>query len=207
MALLIVLVIAAGVLLLPQSLTVRWENLNFTVFAGAGPVSFQVYSGKRKKERQPKQEKPPEEKPPKEKTLTAARVRYLAETVPELVRRLLGRIRRRLRIDPLEIGTVFRGEDPADVAVTYGRFQALASALLPFLEETVKVGRVTVSLAPDFTEGTTESRGTVGLRFRMGPLLGMGISSLADLIRWYRGWKALAPAAPQETKNKQATEA
>lgn len=205
MGLLIVLIVLAGILLLPLSIIVCWDNFSFKVSAGVGPISFQIYPGKEKPEKQQK-----ETEKQKEKTrLSAAKIRYLAETVPDLIRRLLGRVRRNLQVDPVQIYAVFRGEDPADVAIQYGRFQALAAALLPVLEETVSVGRVEISLSPDFTdEGKTESRGTVGFRIRVAPLLGMGAASLADLIRWYRGWKALTPKQPAApVKNKQANEA
>ena len=206
MALLVVLIVLAGILLLPLTLVVQWENLRWKVTAGVGPVSFQVYPEKdsSKKKKREKEEQAGKAK----RKWTAAQIRYLVETAPGLVRRLLGRIRRRLRVDPVEIHAVFRGDDPADIAVTYGRFQALASSLLPFLEETVETGRIKVFLAPEFTEGATESRGTIGFRLRVGPMLGLGAASLMDLIRWYQGWKGLAPKQPVvHQENKQAGEA
>ena len=51
------------------------------------------------------------------------------------LKRTLRRTCRRTRIDPLEVGVIFAGDDPADTAQTYGYANAALWTLMPKLEE------------------------------------------------------------------------
>ena len=60
-------------------------------------------------------------------------LRELAGTVLGALKRTLRRTCRRTRIDPLEVGVIFAGDDPADTAQTYGYANAALRTLMPTL--------------------------------------------------------------------------
>ena len=162
----------------------------------AGPLRFSVYP-------------PPKEKPSKkaEKKASAptgdAKKRSLRrpsrrqllsaqDTLPPSLGRALGRVGRRLRVPVLRLRVVFGGEDPADVALLYGRAQAAAGAALPVLEQLVRFGETDVRLETDYQAERTEISGEAAVEIRLGALLGMGCAALRDVLAWLRGYRALA---------------
>ena len=66
--------------------------------------------------------------------------------------RTLRRTCRRTRIDPLEVGVIFAGDDPADTAQTYGYANAALWTLMPKLEELFYIPKPSVYLGMDFTK-------------------------------------------------------
>ena len=95
-----------------------------------GPVKLTVLPRKEKKAQKKAAEAAGET--PEEKTkpkaagghrlpkLSFPELRELAGTVLGALKRTLRRTCRRTRIDPLEVGVIFAGDDPADTAQTYG---------------------------------------------------------------------------------------
>ena len=95
-----------------------------------GPVKLTVLPRKEKKAQKKAAEaagKTPEEKTKPKAAgghrlpkLSFPELRELAGTVLGALMRTLRRTCRRTRIDPLEVGVIFAGDDPADTAQTYG---------------------------------------------------------------------------------------
>ena len=96
-----------------------------------GPVKLTVLPRKEKKAQKKAAEaagKTPEEKTKPKAAgghrlpkLSFPELRELAGTVLGALKRTLRRTCRRTRIDPLEVGVIFAGDDPADTAQTYQR--------------------------------------------------------------------------------------
>ena len=110
-----------------------------------GPVKLTVLPRKEKKAQKKAAEaagKTPEEKTKPKAAgghrlpkLSFPELRELAGTVLGALKRTLRRTCRRTRIDPLEVGVIFAGDDPADTAQTYGYANAALWTLMPKLEE------------------------------------------------------------------------
>ena len=108
-----------------------------------GPVKLTVLPRKEKKAQKKAAEaagKTPEEKTKPKAAgghrlpkLSFPELRELAGTVLGALKRTLRRTCRRTRIDPLEVGVIFAGDDPADTAQTYGYANAALWTLMPKL--------------------------------------------------------------------------
>ena len=99
--------------------------------------------------------------------LSFPELRELAGTVLGALMRTLRRTCRRTRIDPLEVGVIFAGDDPADTAQTYGYANAALWTLMPKLEELFYIPKPSVYLGMDFTKAETSAEGTVGVSLRV----------------------------------------
>ena len=107
-----------------------------------GPVKLTVLPRKEKKAQKKAAEaagKTPEEKTKPKAAgghrlpkLSFPELRELAGTVLGALKRTLRRTCRRTRIDPLEVGVIFAGDDPADTAQTYGYANAALWTLMLF---------------------------------------------------------------------------
>ena len=123
---------------------------------------------------------------------------YMLDTLPPLLCRLLRRVGRRLRLPVLRLHVVFAGEDPADTALLYGRAQAVASALLPLLEQAVSVGKTDIQFSADYGAPHILGDGELQVRIRLGALLALGCGALREAFVWLRGYQALAQPEIQE---------
>lgn len=142
-----------------------------------GPVKLTVLPRKEKKAQKKAAEaagKTPEEKTKPKAAgghrlpkLSFPELRELAGTVLGALMRTLRRTCRRTRIDPLEVGVIFAGDDPADTAQTYGYANAALWTLMPKLEELFYIPKPSVYLGMDFTKAETSAEGTVGVSLRV----------------------------------------
>ncbi len=112
----------------------------------AGPFRFSVYPPKEKKTKkkgkaQPKEEKKEEEK---EGTLDTFR-RYLP-----LISEAAGRLRRKIRIDKIELELIWGDRDPASAAAGYGYVNVVLGMLWPLIENNFHVKNRSIHTAVDF---------------------------------------------------------
>ncbi len=95
-------------------------------------------------------------------------LRELAGTALGALKRTLRRTCRRTRIDPLEVGVIFAGDDPADTAQTYGYANAALWTLMPKLEELFYIPKPSVYLGNGLSpKAETSAEGTVGVSLRV----------------------------------------
>lgn len=106
---------------------------------------------KAKKQKKPKEEKETGEKKPKPKIEISFE---LISTVLSAVGELLGRLRRKIRIDRLTVHYTAASDDPAKAAMTFGYASAGVNALMPAVENIFRVKErdVGVSVAFDTDE-------------------------------------------------------
>ena len=130
-------------------------------------------------------------------------IRYSVDTLVPALWRALVRFGRRIRVPLLRLHVVFGGEDPADVAVLYGKFQAVAAALLPLLEGVVRFGETDVQLATDYRAERTVLTGEINIQIRLWALAALGCSLLKSVVTWLRGYRALK-AESEQTERKAA---
>ena len=200
-----VLLLLAVLLALPVSLHAQWRE-ELTLRLGIGPFSFSLFP--LEKERAGKAEKQPDtekgqEKPKKGRggrraKIRPAQIRYSLQTLPPLLKRTLGRARRKLVVDLARLRVTFGGEDPADTALAYGRAQALFHAWRPFFHQIFAIRREDVQLSLDFQQERTAGEGELRLHIRLGALLWTGLRALGGLLRWYSGFKAAGAGEGQE---------
>lgn len=178
---------------------------------------------KAKKPQKPKDEpeEEAEKKPKKKRKLpkpTFDEILDLVETALSALGRMLRRVCKRLRIDPLELLVVFGGDDPAAVAKTFGYADAAVFAFMPRAEELFYIPNPSIALRMDFQAEKTAVRGTVGLSLRVCDLFAFVFTLVIPLAKWalrffraHRGAEAShrgapPPKAPEETPDEKENE-
>lgn len=172
------------------------------VTALAGPFRIQILPIKPKKKKKPdkkrKKEKPPaEEKHKKEpeegRPGTLARLMKLLPVVGEAC----GALKRKVRIDDLELELVWGGTDPAAVALGYGQANAVLGILWPIFDHNFKVKRHSFQIGLDYErrEPAVEVRAAVTLT--VGQMFALGTHYGAKaLITWIKSGRT--PRKKQE---------
>ena len=164
-----------------------------------GPVKLTVLPRKEKKAQKRAAEaagKTPEEKTKPKAAgghrlpkLSFPELRELAGTVLGALKRTLRRTCRRTRIDPLEVGVIFAGDNPADTAQTYGYANAALWTLMPKLEELFYIPKPSVYLGMDFTKAETSAEGTVGVSLRVCDLFAILFTLAVPVGKWFLRWR------------------
>jgi len=144
----IVLAVLLALALLRLGAEVRYDESGLKVFVRIGPVRLTAVGKDKEPKEKKKKKKEDREKPEKERKKGGA-VSAVREALPH-IREALGRLRRRLRLDRLEIFYTAAGEDPARVALQCGAGNALAGTLLSLLENAFRLKRREVRVEADF---------------------------------------------------------
>ena len=191
--------------LMPVGAAVAYDGA-FRVRVQVGFLRFTVYpapeKGKKEKKGKKKQSEAKMEKKPFSSP-NRRQIRYSVDTLVPALWRALVRFGRRIRVPLLRLHVVFGGEDPADVAVLYGKSQAVAAALLPLLEGVVRFGETDVQLATDYRAERTVLTGEINIQIRLWALAALGCSLLKSVVTWLRGYRALK-AESEQTERKAA---
>ena len=107
----------------------------------------------------------------------------LVDVVLDMLSSLVGR----LRIKYLRLRLTLAGDDPADLAVNYGRAQAAGAALLAQLNRFLVIKKQDVQIQCDFTSDTTTVLAQVDLTITIGRALGWavayGVKALATFLK------------------------
>lgn len=141
---LIALAIVASALFLPLGFSAIYRQDNPGVWLLIGPFRFRVYPGSRKK----KAKKPAQDK---EKNASKGGSYKDFWPVVRTVYAFLGEFRRKILVKRLELKVVLAGEDPADLAVNYGRAWAALGSLTPQLDRLFRIRKRNVEVECDFT--------------------------------------------------------
>ena len=174
-----------------------------SVFAKIGPVRMQLFPAP-KKERKPKKTVPAREKTPKPPTqkqkLTLEDVRTLVSAVGKGLRNMARKMRRRMRIDPLEL-SIIAGGDPADAAKLYGYLTNAVFAGMPLLESVFHIPDPRIHLDMDCNADRTAVYGSVGLCLRICDGAAIGMALLRPLAGWFIRWKRKLESLPKIETN------
>ena len=179
-ALLIVLLIVAALLLMPVGIDAEYAERRAVVRAKVGPVGLPVLTFPKTEEEKAKQKKRP--KKPKEK-----KKKWDRERIVVLIRlglRALERLRRRLRVDELQLHLLVSTSDPYRTAMLYGSLNAAVYALLPALTQAVELRNQDIQIDVDFDRGQMEAYGRLLLRIYVGQLLVVGAAFGLGFLRW-----------------------
>lgn len=167
---------------------------------------------------------PAKEKKAAEKGKTEQRDKKKGHSLPKLTRdewkdlikialaalkEMARRACKRLRIDPLIILVVFGGEDPADIAQSYGYASAAMWGVMPHLEDLFHIPDPSLHLRMDYDAKKTRAEGTVGLSLRIRDGLVIAFALLGPMLKWYRRFRKAhkndrsAETAAKETENRE----
>lgn len=113
---------------------------------------------------------------------------------------------RRLRIDPLEILIVFGGEDPADIAQSYGYASAAMWSVMPQLEDLFHIPDPSLHLRMDYSAKETRAEGSVGLSLRVWDMLIIAFALMRPMLKWYRRFRRAHKNDQTAESNAKATE-
>ena len=180
------------------------------VIAKVGPAKITILP----RPEQPKEEEKPAQKPKKKAKKAAKPAEEKAEpfkptfqdikegfpTLFAALKRALGKTRRRMRIDPLRLSVIFGGTDPVDLTQAYGWANTAMWTVMPQLEELMNIPDPHIHLEPDFESPATHISGSLGLSFRVGDLVNIGLTAGIPALRWYLSLcKKNKPAKPANT--------
>ena len=182
--------IALGILLaigmIPVGLRVRYNDAGMRLWVLVGPVRINLYprpqkEKKEKQEKAPKKEKKPttgkkasEQKEAKADPAAAPeKGGRLTDFLPlaQMALEFLGNFRRKLRLDNLYFRLILAGEDPYQVAVSYGRCWAAVGNLLPQLDRLFVIQKRDIEVECDFTASETLVIFHLDLTITIGRLL------------------------------------
>ena len=161
----------------------------------------EVKPDKKPKKKAQKAKKPVEEKPKAEPFKpTFQDIKEGFPTLFAALKRALGKTRRRMRIDPLRVSIIFGGPDPVDLTQAYGWANTAMWTVMPQLEELMNIPDPHIHLEPDFESSTTRISGRLGLSFRVGNLVNIGLTAGIPALRWYLSLRRKKkPAKPANT--------
>ena len=154
-----------------------------------GVFRFQVFpEKKRAKEKQKPKRKPPQSAKGKKQAFpkpTFSDVREAAGVLWPSIKKALGRSRRGIRIDPMELSVVLGGqEEPADAAQQYGTLQGTVWTVVPALEQLLVLPHPRIHIDIDFSAEMVRASGQVGLSARIGTLVRIGLTLARPALRW-----------------------
>lgn len=179
---------------------VRYGAEGLFVFLLLGPVKLRLFPAEEESggERQskPKKEKRRKKKPaaaekhrkePKEgQSGTLSRLMQLLPVAGEAC----GALKRKIRIDDLELELIWGGGDPAAVALGYGQANAALGMIWPILDHNFKVKRHSFQVGLDYDRAQPGVELTAALTLTIGQIAALGVHyGVKALITWIRSGK------------------
>lgn len=171
----------------------------FSVYVMIGPGRIQLFpkkDGSDKKEAKPekKRKKKKERKPKKsekqvDKPGTVGRVLELLPVVAEAA----GALKRRIRINHLNLTVIWGAEDAASAALGYGKANAFLGMIWPLLDNNFKVKKCDWHIDVDYGKTAPEFMADAAITISIGQLISFAVHYGAKLlINWSRSGKRSA---------------
>ena len=181
---------------LPLGVSAVYDAAGLLVRVIAGPVWVTLIPAKKKGKKPKKKEKKQE----KEMTASASASAKAAPKEPQkggslkaflpliqIALDMMDAFRRKLRVNRLEAKIVLAGDDPADLAINYGRAWTALGNLWPRLEEFLVIQKRSVEVQCDFTADQTLITARVDVTITLGRLLALsvvyGIRAIKEFLR------------------------
>lgn len=188
---------------LPLGIHIRYDEDGVLGKLIAGPIKILLFPRpKKEKKEAPKKEAPKKEKPPKKKkkpkkTDPAAPAAAPAKKkggpvtdflpLVDVALGLLNDLRRKLRVDRLELKVVMAGGDPCDLAVNYGKAWAALGNLQPLLERVLVIRKRDIDIECDFVAPSTLITARVDITITLGRILALvavnGFKAVKELLK------------------------
>lgn len=147
----------------------------------AGPFKIQLLPAKErqkkekrpKKERKPKKEKKPGEKKPKPEGQPGTLSR-LMKLLP-VVGQACGALKRKIRIDDLELELIWGGADAAAIALGYGQANAALGMIWPLFANNFKVKRHSFQIGMDYGAAQPRVELQAAVTMTVGQIVTLGV--------------------------------
>ncbi len=176
---------------------VTYNAAGLSVRARLGLLRLRVFPLK-ERDKPPKKKKPPRKKKSEQKKRTAigGDLALLRSFLP-LTAEAAGRVRKKIRIDEIDLRLIWASPDPAAAALGYGRANAALGMIWPLIEHNFYVRRRSIDIGVDLQA----SRPTVYIYASISFTIGQGVY-LGTIL----GFKALKilRARKREQKIKEA---
>ena len=170
----------------------------FEVYVMAGPVRIRLLPArpkdgekKRKKPKKDQGEKPAAEKGHEKegKPGTVGRILKLLPAVAEAA----GALKRRIRIDHLNLTVIWGAEDAASAALGYGKANALLGMVWPLLDNNFKVRKCDCRVDVDYGRTVPEFRADAAITITVRQLISFAVHyGVKLLMNWSRSGKSSA---------------
>lgn len=181
---LIALGVLIGIVFLPIGVSAIYSAGGAKVQLLLGPVRLTVYPQKKKAAASTKKKSGQKSAPAKTKQSSGGSAK---DFIPLLHRVLdfLGEAKGKLRVNRLELKLTLGADDPADLAVNYGRAWAGVGNLIPLLERHFVIKKREVDVQCDFTSDQTRIYARLDLTITIGRLLKLGACHGIPALREY----------------------
>lgn len=164
-----------------------------------GPLRLTVYPLRMKKKKRPKKEKAPPRPQAWAGKPGGGSLALLRELLT-LAAEAAGRLRRKLRVDRLDLELVLAAGDPAAAALAFGGTNAALGMILPLLEQNFDIRRRNIRTAVDFERKTPAVTlgAAVTLTIGQGAALAfhLGRKALPALLQYRKGDQGWQRAHP-----------
>ena len=148
---------------------------------------IRVYPKKENPEKEKKEKKNPEGK--EKKSFPKPALEEIKDAVSTLwppLKKAIGRIRRGIRISPMDVSLTLGGlDDPAKTSELYGYLHSGMWSVMPVLEEGLDIPDPHIHIGIDFNTEKTAVEGNLEITARIGTLLAAGLCVGIPALRWF----------------------
>ena len=189
---LITIAVFTALAVLPLGVSVAYDAAGLLVRVIAGPVRVTLIPAKKraKKEKKTREKKPKKASAPAKVASTEAQKGgSLKEFIPlvQIALDMMDAFRRKLRVNRLEAKIVLAGDDPADLAINYGRAWTALGNLWPRLESFLVIRKRSVEVQCDFAADQTLITARLDVTITLGRVLAIsvvyGIRAIKEFLR------------------------
>lgn len=224
-------------LILPLGVSLFYDAAGTRIRVIAGPIRFTIFPGKKKeKAEKPKQEpaeqtkdagpteasaaqpkkqalpeapKPPKAKEEKKEASGGSLMDFLP--LVELALKFVGDFfHKTLHIDVLYVKLTMAGDDPADLAINYGRAWAALGNLWPYIDRMFTIKKRDIQIQCDFEASDTLVNARVDITTNLARVLGLvfsyGFRILMKFLKITNQRKKTAQEAGKQVNNTQTNE-
>ena len=169
---------------------ISYGQAGLHVTAVVGLFKLQILPAKPKKEKKKKEKPAVAEK--HNQTLIEAKPGTLSRLMKLLpiVGQACGALKRKIRIDNLELELIWGGSDPAAIALGYGQANAALGMLWPILDHNFKVKRHSFQIELDYNRREPAVEAQAAVTLTVGQMLSLGTRyGVKALVTWIRSGK------------------
>ena len=169
---------------------ISYGQAGLHVMAVVGLFKLQILPAKPKKEKKKKEKPAVAEK--HNQTLIEAKPGTLSRLMKLLpiVGQACGALKRKIRIDNLELELIWGGSDPAAIALGYGQANAALGMLWPILDHNFKVKRHSFQIELDYNRREPAVEAQAAVTLTVGQMLSLGTRyGVKALVTWIRSGK------------------
>ena len=185
--LLVILVVLWLISLIRIGGRVKYGAEGLFVFLLLGPVKLCLFPAKEEPEGDWRPKKKKHKKEPKEgQPGTLSRLMKLLPVVGQAC----GALRRKIRIDDLDLDLIWGGSNPAAIAIGYGQANAAMGMIWPILDHNFKVKRRNLRISMDYSRTQPGVEAAAALTMTVGQIVTLGVHyGVKTLVTWIKSGK------------------